>query len=388
MSESQDSGAANQSRPAGSNAAAAMRASPTWGRQSNASASPRKPATAQSGMVSKILIFLLLLAVGALGFYTWEQDKAITVLFNEYNALNEQSNALATQTAAGIATMAESRQALETMLQNELQLARTTLSAQTAQLDALNRELVATRMRITDSGAGGSQVWMLAEAESLMRFARQRLLLARDVRSAIGLLVAADDLLRQLNDPAAFTVREALATDLATLQGVREVDITGLYAQLGALAERVLALEIGTSPALPRFVMPEPATLAEDAGWLDRMKNRLDQYFVISRTDVTPVPTVTAEQAWVIRQSQALKLEQARLALLRGEQETWQVVLDSAITGIRENLDGEEMETLLASLATLRDTAILTNIPPASNGLNAVRQILPRAVIESGSTEP
>jgi uroporphyrin-3 C-methyltransferase len=346
-------------------------------------------AVASKGSIAgKIIISLLVLAVAGLGFYTREQHKAIEVLFGQYNSLNQQRDEIASRSAGQIAAMEESWQALEAAVQNELQQARTTLAGQNALIDTLGRDLVATRLRITDSGAGASQVWMLSEAESLLRLARQRLLLARDVRSATGLLVSVDDLLSQLNDPAVFAVREALANDLAALQGVREVDLPGLYTQLGELVERVLGLEIKADGKGQAFVMPDPVEPAEAAGWLDRLKNRVDRYFVITRSDAGPIPVLTPEQAWVIKQAQALRLEQARLALLKGQQETWQVVLDAAITGIEANLDGEGKEDLLVTLATLRDTPILTNIPPASNGLNAIRQILPQAVIESGSTEP
>jgi uroporphyrin-3 C-methyltransferase len=339
-------------------------------------------------LAGKVTISILAIAVAGLGFYTWEQHKAIEVLFGEYNTLNQQGEVLITSSASQIAAMEGSWQVLESAVQNELQQARTTLTAQNNQIDVLSRDLVATRLRITDSGAGASRAWMLAEAESLLRLARQRLLLARDVRSATGLLVSVDDLLSQLNDPAVFAVREALASDLAVLQGVREADIPGLYAQLGVQIERVLGLDIKADGRAQRFLLPEPGELGADTGWLDRMKSRFERYFVITRSDTDPVPVLTPEQAWVIRQSQALRIEQARFALLKGQQDTWQVVLDDAIMGIETYLDGEEKEDLLVTLATLRDTPILTNIPPASNGLNAIRQILPQAVIETGSTEP
>ena len=349
---------------------------------------PADRKSAKASFLVRFIITVLILSVAGLGYFAWEQQKAIDVLFGEYNRFNQDRSAAAAQAAAQLAALQEAGQALESSIQEQLQQARTQMNAQTAQIDALNRDLVATRMRITDSGAGASQAWMLTEAESLMRFAQQRLVLARDVRSAMGLLISADDLLKQLNAPAVFSAREALANDLAILQGVREVDIPGLYAQLGALAGRVLELQIRTTGDDARFEAPAPSGLAGDAGLLDRMKSRLDQYFVITRTDISPIPALTPEQAWVIKQAEALKLEQARIALLKGQQESWQAALDDAVAGISENLQGEGLEALLTNLTTLRDTPIVTNIPPASNGLTAIRQVLPQALIETGSTAP
>src|SRR5690606_4319733 len=55
---------------------------------------------------------------------------------------------------------------------------------------------------------GSRQDWRLDEAEHLLRLATLRLSALQDVTSAEALVLAADEILREQDDPAAFAARE------------------------------------------------------------------------------------------------------------------------------------------------------------------------------------
>jgi uncharacterized protein HemX len=62
------------------------------------------------------------------------------------------------------------------------------------------------------------QDWRLAEAEHLLRLASLRLSSLQDISSATALVQAADEILHEQDDPAAFAAREQLAKSLQALR--------------------------------------------------------------------------------------------------------------------------------------------------------------------------
>lgn len=390
----------------------------------SAAAARRRPPARRSRGASVLLTLILLLLIAGIGGLAWfqlEQRKTMVALQTEVAALLQRNTAGPDQLTAlqqeqeqmltrvqqtetsqqqlqaavqqaiqqeqqsTAQAVRQSQQATEEALQaseQALQQANTFIAAQGERLDGLTRELVATNLRIRDSGAGASQAWMLSEAESLLRLARQRLLAARDVSSAIALFSAADDLLKQLNDPSVFAVREMLAQELATLQALPEVGVQDLYMQLGAQIERIGGFAVASESGGQDFTMPSVAEngVAETPGnWLDSVQDVLGRYFVVTQRDGTITPQLTDEQAYLTRRGIQLKIEQARLALLRGQAGVYQRALDEAINGIATRLQDEagNKDSLVATLTTLRDTPITVDIPPLNATLSAIRQVTP-----------
>ena len=337
---------------------------------------------AKGGASGVLLMLLLLVGLAGVGFYTWEQHKAIAVLFGQYNQLIEERKNTQAKLAAeesGRQQVLQTAELMTARVDEQLQSALAALAAQQGRMDALNRELISARLRITDNGDGANQAWMLTEAESLLRFASQRLLLARDVHTATGLFIATDELLRKINDPAVYSVREALALDLAVLQSVTEVDVAGLYARLGALIQRLDGLQVQISNGRANF--QDRAQGADEAatppGWWDSTKASLGQYFVITREIGEAIPQLDAEQTWVLREVLRLNLEQARTALLRSQPELYQASLAQAQAGIEQLMQGADKPALLAELEAVRQLPIVIVVPPVNLALTALQQLQP-----------
>jgi len=96
---------------------------------------------------------------------------------------------------------------------------------------------------------GSRQDWRLDEAEHLLRLATLRLSALQDVATAEALVLAADDILRDQDDPAAFAAREQLSRSLEALRTTARPDRVGLFLQLGALREQAATL----NPLAPTF---------------------------------------------------------------------------------------------------------------------------------------
>ena len=79
--------------------------------------------------------------------------------------------------------------------------------------------------------------WRLQEAEYLLELAHQHLIMRSDLRGTESLLLTADAILRQLNEPTLANVRTALAGDIARLRASEEPDVVGLHGRLTALID-------------------------------------------------------------------------------------------------------------------------------------------------------
>src|SRR6185369_662822 len=86
--------------------------------------------------------------------------------------------------------------------------------------------------------------WVLAESEQLLVIANNRLQLARDVRSALAALRAADAQLNQISNPTLLPVRREIAREIASLEAIDKIDVGGISLKLGSLAESVARLPI------------------------------------------------------------------------------------------------------------------------------------------------
>lgn len=346
-------------------------------------AAPKKSRVA---ILADMLFNLVLIgSIGFIGFMVWEQDKAIGVLFEQQYADTGQRDTTGQRLEAMQGSVDE--------LASALALAREEITAlaqgQAGELERLGNELAGMRLRINTSGTGASREWQLAEAASLLRLAQQHLVVARNARTAQALYIAADDVLKGITDPAVFAVREILAGELAALRAVPQVDVQEIYLQLGAVAGQVsrlqatndLANQVATGDRVSLSgTSPSGTTAPAQTGFFARLFARLratiDNYFVVRRRDAPIQPLLTPGQEAVLVQSVRLQIEQARTALLRGEQGIYSASLEEARTGIERYLAGPGKAGILSALASLGQRRVVTEPPPLTRTLAALEQVL------------
>lgn len=224
----------------------------------------------------------------------------------------------------------------------------------------------------------GRSAWRVAEVEYLLRLANSELQIAHRPETAMAALEAADTRLAALADPALVPVREALAADMERLRAVDRPDIAGMALTLSSLIDRVDALPIG------RERLEQPAASEDelaDAGFWQRLKDRgsgiLHEMVTIRHEDMPIRPLLAPEQEYFLRRNLALKLETARLALLRGQPETWRASLDEARRWLSTWYDTEDsaVSAMDESLARLMDQAIRAERPNIASALERLRGI-------------
>jgi uroporphyrin-3 C-methyltransferase len=257
---------------------------------------------------------------------------------------------------------------------------------------AAQRELIATQQRQIDHNAttlleAGNRTrtdWLLAEAEYLLRVANQRLLIEKDIKGAASALQAADDVLAESDDIGVYPVRQQLAREMLALKSIVAVDRTGLYLQLEAVIDSIHQL---TNQALihenaPGFILSADAPDV-DAGepsmavraW-QSFTRTLKQVVVVRRLDEQVKPLLSPDQSAYARLNLQLMLEEAELAVLRGNQALYQKSLEKARTTVQEwyNADNARVGAMADTLGELASHNVDPELPDISRSLGLLKQ--------------
>ncbi len=229
---------------------------------------------------------------------------------------------------------------------------------------------------------GSRQDWRLDEAEHLLRLATLRLSALQDVASAEALVTAADDILREQDDPAAFAAREQLSRSLEALRTTERPDRVGLFLQLGALREQAATL----NPLAPTFegqgdVLSDLAAEGDGSAWWSEWAKKLSDYFRIEfDADRNVRPLLSGQSLSQVRLSLSLALEQAQWAALHGQTGVYQQALRQAeeILDAHFNLDNPDSRALRQRFSELADASVEVKVPDLSESLDALQAYLQR----------
>lgn len=224
--------------------------------------------------------------------------------------------------------------------------------------------------------------WRLAEAEHLLRLASLRLSALQDITSAKALVEAADDILREQDDPAAFGAREQLSRSLEALRTTPQPDRTGLFLQLGALREQAASLQ----PLAPAFedkggVLRNMAAEGDGGSWWGEWLEKLSHYFRIQfDADQNIKPLLSGQGLSQVRLALSLALEQAQWAALHGQTQVYQQALKQArdVLDTQFNDENPESRALMARLGELAEQPVEVITPDLAPALEAVQAYLAR----------
>ncbi len=281
-------------------------------------------------------------------------------------------------------------QQTDTALRNQIQLQARTIAQLQQQLAGMQRSLTAQGNRLSELGNVSREDWQLAEADYLLRMANQRLMLEDNSRAALGLVEKVDTILRQVNLPDLYGVRQQLARDITALKLVENIDREGLYLRLRALEEQLIHASIQ-----PQFDMAQPqkeTAKAEPAQENQSTWERSWQHFTtFLRDSIRPIdgdinPVMLSPQSETrFRQTLRLNMEQAQLALLRGDSTVYKDALKSA----RELLltygtANAQRNALAQQLAELSEQPIQVQMPDLSASQVALYNYIERLHKTSG----
>ncbi|KEF30229.1 HemX like protein [Marinobacter nitratireducens] len=322
-----------------------------------------------------LIASLALLCTAALGLWSWQQWNNHQAVMQTIESLQQGTNRLEDLYSDRGSLQSERIQALE----NKLAAQRELIATQQRQIDHTARELL-------EAGNRTRTDWLLAEAEYLLRIANQRLMIEKDIRGALSALESADDVLNESDDIGVYPVRQQLAREILALKGISGVDRTGLYLKLEAAIGSVHELtdQALISERAPGFMAADDGAAADAEGrnmvaraW-DRFKATLKQVVVVRRMDEPVKPLLSPDQSAYARLNLQLMLEEAEMAVLRGNQPLFERALGKARSTIDSWYDGTEprVRALSETLSELADRNVDPELPDISQSLNLLKERL------------
>lgn len=224
--------------------------------------------------------------------------------------------------------------------------------------------------------------WVLAEAAYLLRLANHRVLMSRDTAGTRQLLEAADQLILRVNDVSLYTVREAIAKDIATLDSIEHIDRTGIYSRLNAMSQQIADLPLYVPTTKQSSAVDEHGVRDySQLGWVRRVvaqtKDALANFAAalsIRYRDFRVEPLLPPEQDFYLRQNLRLMIEQAKSALLAGEQEIYLQSLGNARAWIGQYFQLSEGITtaMLENIDNLMSIQVVYPAPDISESSRAL----------------
>lgn len=319
-----------------------------------------KPSSSDTRVIT-LLIILIVVSMSAGLYWLWQDQKEKNIQQKvTNNSFNKQLLALDTQ-----------QQELDTQNINQIK------SLQTFQ-ETLRQNLT----KIVQNNQYFRNDWLVSEAEYLIQLANYRLLLEKDVTTAIVALEAADVRLSEISDPALLKIREILKNDLQALNNVQLVDLAGLSITITALSNNIENLPLITPDPKTHKITQEveaEETSAEvkslkqlPAAIWDDIKS-----LIIVRNHQKPVkPLLAPEQHFFLLQNLALLFEQTRLALLNGNNLIYQERLQATTKWINQYFDPDHNITrnMLASIESLQKVDINPALPDISATFTSIRK--------------
>ena len=267
----------------------------------------------------------------------------------------------------------------------ELSAREQKLSAQIAQMPSAaqlqqGRELLASvqaeqqllSQRLETILGASRQDWRLAESEHLLRMASLRLSALHDTQSARFLLEAADHILMEQNDPAAFAAREQLAHSIVALKSSGNLDRTGLFVQLGALYQQANQL----TDLAPEFVQQTDAASADGTGRWAQWWQQISRYLRVDFNASEHVQPLLAGQSLTqVRLALGLALEQAQWAALNGATEVYQQALQQAISILDAHFSTKDpsVSSLRDQISALHEQKVTQQLPNLNAALTTLQ---------------
>lgn len=324
-----------------------------------------------------VIAIVALICVALLALWNWQQWHESQAAAQALERLQQDTARL--EDLYGNSGNQQSRR-LET-LEDKLSSQRELIATQQRQIDHNARELL-------EAGNRTRTDWLLAEAEYLLRIANQRLLIEKDITGALSALKAADEVLTESDDVGVYPVREQLAREILSLKSIEGVDRTGLYLTLEAAIDSVNQLtdQALISEQAPGFIPSaqseenpeqggEPGLLTR--GW-QKFKSTLMQVVVVRRMDESVKPLLSPDQSAYARLNLQLMLEEAEMAVLRGNQPLYKRALTKARTAIDDWYDetNPRVGALADSLEELAARNVAPDLPDISKSLDLLKERL------------
>ncbi|MEE9552502.1 MAG: uroporphyrinogen-III C-methyltransferase [Gammaproteobacteria bacterium] len=320
------------------------------------------------GNAPKVITIILLFGLIAGAYYLWDE-------------LNKTKTAFESASVVASVNFDASKKEIMDLKASIQQL----LDSQESITDAL--EILYQRQ------PANNEEWALVEIEYLLIIATHRLLLEKDIATALAAIEAADLRLKDLGNPRLIPVREQLATDINKLRSISPVDISGLALYLADLINRSDTLQLkGNVISKEQKDKNALQSINEDISWRDLptiLWQELKGLVVIKRSGETRQALLLADEEYFLYQNLRLELENARLSVLRRDTENLRTSINILRTWLDQyfNTNDAAVANVLETLEKMASVVLDPELPDINSSLESLRAYIRSAGPTGNSTD-
>jgi uroporphyrin-3 C-methyltransferase len=257
-------------------------------------------------------------------------------------------------------------------LQKNLELATQSIQ----QLQDNVKQLQQNMTLVTQTEQGSKETVSVAEAHYYVKLANTELQYADNVPSAILLLKLADDALHSLSDIKLDNVRKALANDIANLQSVPVVDVTGIYMRLIALNNQIDRLQLPNKIQTSDLETSQTNVEPKQVWWkrsLQATWEALQKIVVVRYNQNGSLPLVTPEQQQFLYQNLHAMVAEAIWGLLHHQPVIYQTSLQQITTWVKQYFvpDSSITQAIILELGQLQTIDIHPKTSALTDSLGA-----------------
>lgn len=288
-------------------------------------------------------------------------------MLQQNNALQKKMNALQQQLSANTTTNDTSAHAI-TQIKDELDRKITSI-------DSAFQDSVKQRNYQAND-------WLLLKARYCLELAQINQHWSNNTVTSIALLQQADTLLATIHEQRLFVIRQAIAKEIALLQAIPQLDITGILSQLDALQTLITNTDI--TPKTRHYGSIDSSKVNQTVpplSWKDHLKNTLsflEKLVVVQRRDrdVIPLPTVAYET--IQRELIVISLQEAQWAVLHNNVTVYQFSLNQALNNAKKLFDNNQanVKAIFTPLSQLVQIQLKQQSPKLDTALTLLNQVI------------
>ena len=227
-----------------------------------------------------------------------------------------------------------------------------------------------------------NQDWLLLKTRYYLELAQINAYWNNDIDTSIALLQQGDTLLKQVQSPKIFAIRQAIAKEIAVLNAFPKVDVAGVLSKLDAAQTSVDALTIQPPFEENKSVMDKTnSETPNGTTWRVRLQqsfSQLDKLIVIRRDTEDFKPLLSPVFASILKESIRLNLQQAQWAVLNRNADVYQLALKQALANLNRTFNKSSGNTsaLIKQLNELQQIKITQDRPKIEIALPMLNQVI------------
>lgn len=322
--------------------------------------SPAKPAS-----IITVIFTVVLLAAAAGGYYYWQK-------FETYLQKIQHDAQIIDKKISTVIPQLDQAQKDIFLHKEEFTLLTAQINKQNEQIKAFDesqKALISSTKNIFDITHRNQTQWLLSEVSYLLSLANQRLIVSRDIKTAIAALKAANNRLHDLSDPSLLNLRKTISNETAQLNLLKLPDISGIAFSIDNMTSLIkdLPFKSAQQKLIEGKIVSEKLEIAslDKDSLVAPLWDRLKSLVTIKKHQRDIQETETPLQKNDIDNQIRYRLETSRVSLINKNTTVFQHEISSALklVTLYYNQNDNRVANLVTELESLSKIDLLPTLP-------------------------